>query len=70
MQRKKGVLLYYACREAAQWSACLTTVWVAMDAGAHKLPSMLVHTPTLPSALVTLQLTVVAVLITAGDVGS
>lgn len=51
-------------------SSSLTTVGVAMNPGAHHLSSMLVHTPTLPLALVTLHLLVVAVLIAAGDVHS
>lgn len=45
-----------------------TAVGVATDSGAHHLFTMQVDAPALPSALVTLHLPVVAVLVAAGDV--
>lgn len=51
-----------------QFAPPLTAVGVAMDSGAHHLSTMLIGAPALPSALVTLHLPVVAILITAGNV--
>ena len=63
---QKGGLV--RAQRQARALASLTAVGVAMDSGAHELAAVLIRTPALPLALVTLQLPVISVLVAAGDV--